>query len=182
MVRSISRPEQTGTGGTGPQKLGCPMGRGAGRHLAGSPSRVVCQSSTRRLVQHPKLFFFDVGVWNGLLGNFESRPIASERCSSTWCASSSSTERRQLNVPIRVSTFRTENGAEVDFIVELNRKIGRSSSRLAHGDRYRLTGLRRFADTSGARISRGSGTWGLSAERSAGSTSSLARRSERAWL
>ena len=28
------------------------------------------KSATRRLVQHPKVFFFDVGVLNGLLGNF----------------------------------------------------------------------------------------------------------------
>ena len=32
------------------------------------------RSATRRLVQHPKVFFFDVGVLNGLLGNFVASP------------------------------------------------------------------------------------------------------------
>ena len=30
------------------------------------------KSIRRRLVQHPKFFFFDVGILNGLLGNFEA--------------------------------------------------------------------------------------------------------------
>ena len=32
------------------------------------------KSATRRLMQHPKFYFFDVGVLNGLLGNFVASP------------------------------------------------------------------------------------------------------------
>lgn len=108
------------------------------------------KSATRRLVQHPKLFFFDVGVWNGLLRNFEVSPdrigalFEHLVCQQLFDGSSA------LDREIRVSTFRTENGAEVDFVVELDRKIWaielKASHNVAPTD---LTGLRRFADYLG---------------------------------
>lgn len=108
------------------------------------------KSATRRLVQHPKLYFFDVGVWNGLIGNFE---VSNDRigalfehlvCQQLFDGASA------IDQPIRVSTFRTEHGAEVDFLVELGRKVWaielKASTHVAGSD---LTGLKRFADYYG---------------------------------
>ena len=108
------------------------------------------KSTTRRLVQHPKLHFFDVGVLNALLSSFE---VSADRVgflfehlvSQQLFDSAAASDR-----PIRVSTFRTEHGAEVDFIVEYDRATWaielKASPNVGATD---LTGLRRFADYLG---------------------------------
>lgn len=108
------------------------------------------KSGTRRLVQHPRLFFFDVGVLNGLLENFE---VSADRSGSLFehliCQqlfdSAAARDRS-----IRVSSFRTEHGAEVDFIVELDGQVWaievKASANVASTD---LRGLERFADWYG---------------------------------
>ena len=105
------------------------------------------RSTRPRLVQHPRYFFFDVGVLNGLLGNFHASPdrvgLLFEHLVYTQILHSAAACDRD----IRVSAFRTEHGAEVDLIVELggtiyaieikaSRTVGLSDTR----------GLRRFAD------------------------------------
>lgn len=110
------------------------------------------KSSTRRLVQHPKLYFFDVGVMNGLLRNFE---VSADRvgllfehlvCQQLFDSASA------RDLPIRVSTFRTEHGGEVDFIVEFERRLWaievKASKTIADAD---TRGLRRFADYFGGK-------------------------------
>jgi predicted AAA+ superfamily ATPase len=76
------------------------------------------KSARRRLVQHPRYFFFDTGVLNGMLGNFEPSPdriggLMEHLVFSQIVHTASSWDRE-----IRVSSFRTEHGAEVDFVVE----------------------------------------------------------------
>jgi predicted AAA+ superfamily ATPase len=108
------------------------------------------KSVTRRLVQHPKLYFFDAGVLNGLLGNFG---VSADRagllfehliCQQLFDGASAQDK------PLRVSTFLTEAGAEVDLIAELDRKIWaielKASRNIGLAD---LRGLRRFADYLG---------------------------------
>jgi len=80
------------------------------------------RSPTRRLVQHPKFFFFDVGVRNGLLGNFTT---SADRIGSLFehlvfsqlAASAAAYDR-----DVRLSSYRTEHGGEVDVVVELDRR------------------------------------------------------------
>lgn len=81
------------------------------------------KSLRKRLIQHPKFFFFDVGVLNGLIGNFE---VSSDRIGTLfehfifnqfWEMADS------LDEEIRVSSYRTERGAEVDFILEYKNEI-----------------------------------------------------------
>lgn len=108
------------------------------------------KSATRRLVQHPKFYFFDVGVLNGLLGNFTASPdrigMLFEHLLYTQIVHSAAA----FDETIRVSTFRTEHGAEVDFIVERGRDIfaieAKASRTVGPGD---LRGLTRFADYLG---------------------------------
>jgi len=75
------------------------------------------------LIKHPKFFLFDNGVYNATLGNFNvssdrigiltEQLIFSQLLHSAWAA------QKQ----IKISTFRTRGGLEVDFIVELDGEV-----------------------------------------------------------
>lgn len=75
------------------------------------------------LIKHPKFYFFDNGVFNGLLGNF----VASLDRVGTLCEQlvynqlvhSSWAQGKDLEV----STLRTRSGEEVDFILKLENQI-----------------------------------------------------------
>jgi predicted AAA+ superfamily ATPase len=110
------------------------------------------KSATRRLVQHPKFYFFDVGVLNGLLGNFV---VSSDRIGKLFehlAYTQIVHSAAAFDETIRVSTFRTEHGAEVDFILERGRELFaievKASRNVGPGD---LRGLARFADYVGRR-------------------------------
>lgn len=108
------------------------------------------KSLTRRLVQHPKLFYFDVGVLNGLLQNFEPSADRIGALFEHLVLSQLFDSAASLDLPMQVSTYRTEHGAEVDFIVELGRRTWaievKASTRVATTD---LRGLKSFKDYFG---------------------------------
>jgi predicted AAA+ superfamily ATPase len=81
------------------------------------------KSLTRRLVQHPKFFFFDVGVLNGLLGNFEASADRIGRLFEHLVCNQILHEASACDMELRVSTYRTEHGAEVDLIVEIGTRL-----------------------------------------------------------
>lgn len=101
---------------------------------------------TRRLVRHPKFYFFDNGVLNGLLRNFT---VSDDRRGSLFehfIVNQVLTANRVLGEPARLSTYRTEAGSEVDLVIE---KDGdtlaveiKAGTQVGGGD---LSGLRRFA-------------------------------------
>jgi predicted AAA+ superfamily ATPase len=74
------------------------------------------------LVKHPKFFFFDNGIYNGLLGNFTASPdrigalaeqlVYSQLLHSSWAA-----EKH-----LEVFSFRERSGFEVDFVVKIEGK------------------------------------------------------------
>ncbi len=75
-------------------------------------------SARKRLVQHPRFYFFDNGVLNGLLGEFG---ISGDRVGCLFenlVFSQLRTTALALKREIRLSTFRTDHGAEIDFILE----------------------------------------------------------------
>ena len=80
------------------------------------------QSSVRRLIQHPRFYFFDPGVLNGLLGNFtvsaDRRGFLFEHLVVTQILH----EAAARDLEVRLSGYRTEHGAEVDLIVEIGRE------------------------------------------------------------
>lgn len=104
------------------------------------------KSATRRLVQHPKLYFFDVGVLNGLLGNFVASPDRVGRLFEHLVYTQLVHSAAAFDDEVRVSSFRTEHGAEVDFIVERGGEVcaieAKASRTVAPSD---LRGLERFA-------------------------------------
>lgn len=108
------------------------------------------KSDARRLVQHPKYYFFDGGVRNGLLGSFDA---PADRIGAMFehlvfaqivagCAA--------MDEERRISSYRTGHGSEVDFIVERGRDLWaievKASRNVGSSD---LRGLRAFADWYG---------------------------------
>lgn len=108
------------------------------------------RSIGRRLVQHPKFYFFDVGVRNGLLGNFE---VSGDRVGALFehlVFSQLAAGAAANDLDMRISSYRTEHGAEVDFVVEIERDSWaleiKASRNVGTSD---LRGLRSFADYVG---------------------------------
>ncbi|OGI06008.1 MAG: hypothetical protein A3F80_07935 [Candidatus Melainabacteria bacterium RIFCSPLOWO2_12_FULL_35_11] len=81
------------------------------------------KSERKRLVQCPRFFFFDIGVLNALLGNFNLSPdrigILFEHLIFNQIVHSAAA----LDKDIRISSYRTGHGAEIDFIVELEGEV-----------------------------------------------------------
>jgi predicted AAA+ superfamily ATPase len=104
------------------------------------------KSSRRRLIQHPRLFFFDNGVLNGLLGSFavsaDRRGLLFENLLYSQLLASMQASGRSG----RISSYRTENGSEVDFIVELGSALwaieAKASTNVGAND---IRGLNGFA-------------------------------------
>lgn len=75
------------------------------------------------LVKHPKFYFFDNGVYNGLLGNFVASldrvGVLSEQLVFNQLTHSAWAQEKDLDI----STFRTRTGDEVDFILKLENQI-----------------------------------------------------------
>jgi len=108
------------------------------------------KSERRRLIQHPRYFLFDVGVYNALVGNFE---VSGDRLGTVFehfMVSQIAGMAQAFDVEIRLSTYRTEHGAEVDLIVELGPTVCaievKSSRQVGPSD---TSGLRSFADFLG---------------------------------
>ncbi|MBI5510426.1 MAG: ATP-binding protein [Deltaproteobacteria bacterium] len=109
-------------------------------------------SERRRLVQHPRYYFLDNGVLNALLGSFTP---AADRIGILFehlLHSQISALVIGRDAEVRVSSYRTEHGAEVDFILEghgilwaveckASRNVGPSDCR----------GLARFSEFYGKR-------------------------------
>lgn len=104
------------------------------------------KSERRRLVQHPRYFFFDTGVLGGLL---ESFTVSADRIGQHFenllfnqiqCTAWS------FDTPIRISSYRTGAGAEVDFVVEVHDQLwaieAKASANVGIDD---LSGLKSFA-------------------------------------
>jgi predicted AAA+ superfamily ATPase len=75
------------------------------------------------LIKHPKFYFFDNGVYNGLLGNYTASPdrigpLAEQLVFSQLVHSASAFDQQ-----IEISTFRMRSGEEVDFIVKTKGSI-----------------------------------------------------------
>lgn len=108
------------------------------------------KSTRKRLVQHPRFFFFDNGVLNGLLKNFT---VSGDRIGNlfenllfTQLLQSSFNK----DCDIRISSYRTEHGAEVDFIVEHENTLwaieAKASANVGKSD---LRGLHNFGEYYG---------------------------------
>jgi len=108
------------------------------------------KGARRRLVQHPRFYFFDPGVLNGLLGNFH---LSADRIGNLFehlICSQILSSAAALDQTVNLYAYRTEHGAEVDFIVNMNQETiaieTKASRNIGPSD---LRGFDSFADYYG---------------------------------
>ena len=108
------------------------------------------RSTSPRLVQHPRYFFFDVGVLNGLLGNFQASADRIGKLFEHLIYTQILNGAAARDRDIRLSCFRTEHGVEVDVVVELGSKVYALEFKASHNVGPSDTrGLKRFAEYYG---------------------------------
>ena len=78
---------------------------------------------TNDLVKHPKFYFFDNGVYNGLLDNFTASLDRVGRLSEQLVFSQIKHSAWTQEKEAEISSFRTRNGIEVDFIVKIKNQV-----------------------------------------------------------
>jgi uncharacterized protein len=110
------------------------------------PLEAFTKSQARRLIQHPKFYFFDVGVLNACLGNFEASPDRKGLLFEHLCLQMITSELNARDQDFRISSYRTEAGAEVDFVLEKEGEVFalevKATRNIGASD---LRGLRSFA-------------------------------------
>ena len=108
------------------------------------------KSERRRLIQHPRFFFFDTGVLNGLLNNFTASADRVGMLFEHLLFNQLIHSAAAKDLDLRIASYRTEHGAEVDFIVETKRELvaieAKASTNVGKSD---LRGLRSFAEYYG---------------------------------
>jgi predicted AAA+ superfamily ATPase len=75
------------------------------------------------LIKHPKFFFFDPGVYNGMVQNFV---VSSDRIgalSEQLVFSQIKNSALSFDKTIEISTFRTRGGLEIDFICKVDNHV-----------------------------------------------------------
>lgn len=105
-------------------------------------------SSRPRLVRHPKFYFFDTGVLNGLLQNFRASADRIGALFETLLFNQISDLAQACAWrDYRLSYYRTEHGVEVDFVLQCGKKIfaieAKASRNVGVAD---LKGLLSFAE------------------------------------
>ena len=98
------------------------------------------------IIKHPKLYFFDVGVLNGLLRSFDSSAVRRGKLFehfiySQLCNSAYAHDQHQ-----EIFFFRTRHGVEVDFILKLKERIWAIEVKTGDLSSQDLNGLRSFRE------------------------------------
>jgi predicted AAA+ superfamily ATPase len=81
------------------------------------------KSSRQRLVQHPRFFFFDNGILNALLNNFLASPDRTGMLFENLFCSQVFASAAAADKEIMVYSYRTSQGAEVDFVIDTGSEI-----------------------------------------------------------
>ena len=102
-------------------------------------------SDRARLVSHPKLFLFDLGVRNALLRRSLDRPLADEVgiLLEHFVAYELYRRRGYLWPEVELYYYRTKHGLEVDFVLEVGRELW--AIEVKSGRDVRPRALRRLA-------------------------------------
>ncbi len=107
------------------------------------------KSSFRRLVQHPKFFFFDTGVLNSLLGSYKISSDRKGMIFENFIVASIRNLLLSKAIFFQMSSYRTTSGSEVDLILnieDLEFAIEiKASNNVGKSD---LTGLNSFSEIS----------------------------------
>lgn len=100
------------------------------------------------LVKHPKFYFFDVGVFNALEGSFDLSSRRKGVMMEHLIFQQIFHSARALKKDLKLNTFRTRAGLEVDFILQLEgQRIAvevKASDRIDEADTEALLSLNRY--------------------------------------
>lgn len=78
---------------------------------------------TADLVKHPKFYFFDPGIYNGMVRNFSSSVDRIGILSEQLVYSQLLHSAHSMDKEIEISTFRSRGGLEIDFICKLDSAV-----------------------------------------------------------
>ena len=105
------------------------------------------KSKRRRLIQHPRYFFFDNGVLNSLLNNFTPSLDRIGFLLENLFLSQLMASAFSKDIEINIHTYRTEHGAEIDFIVQLNQELWAIEVKAStHIGKTDLSGFQSFSE------------------------------------
>jgi predicted AAA+ superfamily ATPase len=106
------------------------------------------KSNRIKLIQHPKLYSFDVGVLNGLLENYTVSQDRVGLLFENLIFTQLNTSAQNSQSEYRLSFFNTTQGAEVDFILEINGEVFaiqvKSSTQINKPDNRGFESFQRF--------------------------------------
>lgn len=106
-------------------------------------------SEKKRLVQHPKFYFFDNGVLNGLLGNFEASEDRRGFLFENFFFNQLRVSLDAAQIDARLSSYRTSAGAEIDLILEHDGEIIAIECKTGFLRKQDLRGFESFQDFVG---------------------------------
>src|SRR5690606_7303920 len=105
---------------------------------------VFSEAEDADVIKHPKLYFFDVGVLNGLLGNFAASLDRLGLLHEHFIYSQLRNSAMAHDEPIDIRYFRTRHGVEVDFVVTLRNRVWAIEVKSGEIDGADLESLRAF--------------------------------------
>lgn len=97
-------------------------------------------------IKHPKLYFFDIGVLNGLLNNFTASADRNGMLFEHLIYSQIRNSALAHDVPIDIQFFRTRHGLEVDFVVTLKQRVWAIEAKFGEAADHDLSGLKAFRE------------------------------------
>lgn len=104
-------------------------------------------SGRRRLIQHPKYYCFDVGVLNAILGGWVLTADRKGMLFEHFIYQQIRSIQKSMDIEMRITTYRTENNLEVDFIIEIEKEVFavevKASKNVGKSD---LRGLKSFSE------------------------------------
>jgi predicted AAA+ superfamily ATPase len=114
------------------------------------PVEAFAKSGARRLIQHPKYYFFDTGVLNGSLENFQPSTDRVGLLFETLFLQLINSSAKAHDETMKVSSYRTEAGSEVDFIIEKSDQVFAIEVKATKNiGAHDLKGLKSFSDYYG---------------------------------
>jgi len=114
--------------------------------LLGSRLEVFALATEADIIKHPKFYFFDPGVLNGLIGNFT---VSKDRIGNLFehlIYAQLKNSAMALDANIKITYFRTRHDIEVDFIVEWKNKVYAIEAKAGEVQRSDLSSLKIFRD------------------------------------
>lgn len=110
------------------------------------------KSEKRRLIQHPRFYIFDNGVLNALLNNFNSSGDRKGQLFENLFFTQLANSLSYSDLDYRLSSYRTDAGAEVDIILEIEDRLIAIEVKSGYFKKSELSGLNSFKKYAGKKV------------------------------